>query len=71
MFIIPDWKQAQWYPLIEQFDTVHHYPIGSEIFTCPSTSTYNAADSRHAAAEGGHDRVFAQGTPVACYCGDQ
>lgn len=41
-FILPDWKNVQWYPLLKQFEIVQRHPTGSDISTCASTATYNA-----------------------------
>lgn len=63
MFVLPDWKNAQWYSLLEQFDVVKQYPTRSNIFMRPSSSTYYAGDLRPAGRNRGKDRAFVQGNP--------
>ena len=35
MFILPKWKSAKWWPLIQGFVLIHEYPAGSDLFTAP------------------------------------
>ena len=32
-FVVPVWKKASWWPLIEKLEVLAHYPAGSDLFT--------------------------------------
>ena len=34
-FVVPVWKRAGWWPLVEGLQVLAHYPVGSELFTKP------------------------------------
>jgi hypothetical protein len=60
--VVPNWKDAPWYPLLSQFQVVHTYDKGSEIFTAPGDQVFNRDALRGAGEDGGDDRVFVDGT---------
>lgn len=34
-FVVPTWKRAPWWPLVENFKVLARYPAGTELFTAP------------------------------------
>ncbi len=34
-FVVPVWRSASWWPLVEKLEVLAHYPAGSELFTTP------------------------------------
>ena len=34
-FVVPVWKSASWWPLVETLEVLAHYPSGSDLFTTP------------------------------------
>ena len=34
-FVVPVWKSASWWPLVENLQVLAHYPAGSDLFTTP------------------------------------
>ena len=35
-FVVPVWKKASWWPLVEGLQTIAYYPAGTELFTAPA-----------------------------------
>ena len=34
-FVVPVWRRAKWWPLVERFQVLAHYDAGTELFTAP------------------------------------
>lgn len=61
--VLLHYNNGQWYLLLRHFNIVKQYPIGPNIFTCLSSSTYSPDELRPYRRDGGLDRVFVQGIP--------
>lgn len=65
IYVFPDGKSAPWYSLLDQFQVVKTYPVGSKIVSCPSGSTYNTETLSPGGEEVGLDRVFINRTSLS------
>ena len=63
LIIVPEWKEASWWPLTKHFETIKRYPTGTVMFSAPGIGTTNHAALTPVGEDGSPNRFLIKGTP--------